>query len=60
MQNINVWLEEHPNYMNNSKQQEEFANLISECGKSVDDGREKIIKNVCDNIFINKEECDNQ
>ena len=59
MQNINVWLEQHPNYMNNAKQQEEFAKLLSECGKSVDDGREKIIKNVCDNIFINKEECNN-
>jgi len=57
MQNINVWLEEHPNYMNNSQQQEEFANLISECGKSVDDGREKIIKNVCDNVFLEKEDC---
>ena len=57
MQNINVWLQEHPNYMNNSKQQEEFANLISECGKSVDDGREKIIKNVCDNVYLEKEDC---
>ncbi len=57
MQNINVWLEEHPNYMNNSKEQEEFANLISECGKSVDDGREKIIKNVCDNVYLEKEHC---
>ncbi len=57
MQNINVWLEEHPNYMNNSKEQEEFANLISECGKSVDDGREKIIKNVCDNVYLDKEDC---
>ena len=59
MQNINVWLEEHPNYMNNSQQQEEFANLISECGKSVDDGREKIIKNVCDNVYLDKEYCNN-
>ena len=56
MQNINVWLEEHPNYMNNSQQQEEFAKLISECGKSVDDGREKIIKNVCDNVYLEKED----
>ena len=54
MQNINVWLEEHPNYMNNSKEQEEFANLISECGKSIDDGREKIIKKICDNVYIEK------
>ena len=57
MQNINVWLEEHPNYMNNSYQQEEFAKLLSECGKSVDDGRDKIIKNVCDNVYLDKEDC---
>ena len=54
MQNINVWLEQHPNYMNNTKQQEEFAKLISECGKSVDDGREKIIKKLCDNVYLEK------
>ena len=59
MQNINVWLEEHPNYMNNSYQQEEFAKLLSECGKSVDDGRDKIIKNVCDNVYLDKEEFNN-
>ena len=57
MQNINVWLEEHPNYMNNSQKQEEFAKLLSECGKSVDDGREKIIKNVCEKVFLDKEDC---
>jgi len=32
--------------MNNSKEQEEFAHLMSECGKSIDDGREKIIKKI--------------
>ena len=40
--------------MNNSLEQEEFAQLMSECGKSVDDGREKIIKKLCDNIYIEK------
>ena len=40
--------------MNNSKEQEEFAELMSECGKSVDKGREKIIKKVCDNVYIEK------
>ena len=56
LQKLNVWLEEHPNYMNNSQHQEEFAKLLSECGKSVDDGREKIIKHLCDNVFVNKED----
>ena len=54
LKNLNVWLEEHPNYMNNSREQEEFAKLMSECGKSVDDGREKIIKKLCDNVYIEK------
>jgi len=54
LKNLNVWLEEHPNYMNNSIEQEEFAQLMSECGKSIDDGREKIIKKLCDNVYIEK------
>tara|TARA_Y100000389_G_scaffold171984_1_gene180045 strand:+ start:5287 stop:6171 length:885 start_codon:yes stop_codon:yes gene_type:complete len=55
LKNLNVWLEEHPNYMNNSSEQEEFAKLMSECGKSVDDSREKIIKKLCDNVYIEKD-----
>ena len=54
LKNLNVWLEEHPNYMNNSLEQEEFAKLMSECGKSIDDGREKIIKKLCDNVYLEK------
>ena len=54
LKNLNVWLEEHPNYMNIPSEQEEFAKLMSECGKSVDDGREKIIKKLCDNVYIEK------
>jgi hypothetical protein len=54
LKNLNVWLEQHPNYMNIPSEQEEFAKLMSECGKSVDDGREKIIKKLCDNVYIEK------
>jgi len=54
LKNLNVWLEKHPNYMNNPLEQEEFAQLMSECGKSIDDGREKIIKKLCDNVYIEK------
>ena len=55
LKNLNVWLDEHPNYMNNSKQQEEFAQIIRECGKSIDDSREKVIKKLCDNVYLDKE-----
>ena len=54
LKNLNVWLETHPNYMNNHVEQEEFAKLMSECGKSIEDGREKIIKKLCDNVYIEK------
>ena len=53
--NIQVWLDEHPNYMNNSKQQEEFAEILRECGKSIDDSREKVIKKICNNVYLDKE-----
>ena len=53
--NIQIWLDEHPNYMNNSKQQEEFAEILRECGKSIDDSREKVIKKLCDNVYLDKE-----
>jgi hypothetical protein len=56
LKNLNVWLETHPNYMNNPIEQEEFAKLMSECGKSIEDGREKIIKKLCDNVYIEKVE----
>ena len=54
LKNLNVWLEEHPNYMNNPVEQEEFAKLMSECGKSVEDGKDKIIKKICDNVYLEK------
>ena len=54
LKNLNVWLDEHPNYMNNPSEQEEFAKLMSECGKSVDEGKDKIIKKLCDNVYLEK------
>jgi len=54
LKNLNVWLQEHPNYMNNPNEQEEFAKLMSECGKSVEDGKDKIIKKLCDNVYLEK------
>ncbi len=55
IKNIKKWLDEHPDYMKIPEQQEEFAKLISECGKSVDDYGDKIVKNICNNVYIDKE-----
>ena len=56
IKNIKIWLDEHPDYMNIPEQQEEFAKLISECGKSVDEYGEKIVKNLCNNVYVDKED----
>jgi len=55
LKNVKVWLDEHPNYMNCSKQQEEFAELLRECGKSIEDNKEKIIKNICNEVYVDKD-----
>ena len=55
LKNVQVWLDEHPNYMNCSKQQEEFAELLRECGKSIEDNKEKIIKNICNEVYVDKD-----
>ena len=43
------------NLIHNSKQQEEFAEILRECGKSIDDSRDKVIKKLCDNVYLDKE-----
>ena len=56
LKNIQIWLDAHPNYMNCSNQQDEFAELLRECGKSIDDNREKIIKNLCNQVYLDKDD----
>ena len=55
LKNVQIWLDNHPNYMNSSKQQDEFAELLKECGKSIEDNKEKIIKNICNEVYIDKD-----
>ena len=55
LKNIQLWIDNHPNYKNDDKQQEEFAKLISECGKTLNKDKEHIIKNLCNEVFINKD-----
>ena len=54
LKNVQKWIENHPNYLNNTKEQEEFLILIQESSKSDDKNREKIIKNICNSIYLDK------
>lgn len=53
MINIQQWTDEHPNYMECEQLQEEYLNLVRGCTSSMDACKDKIIKNVCDNVYLN-------
>ena len=55
LKNLQIWIDKHPNYMNNNKEQEEFLKIINESSKSENENREKIIKNICSKVYLDKE-----
>ena len=56
MKNINKWTSKYPNYMNNELLQEEYINLVRSCTNSVDSCKDKVIRKVCDNVYLTKKE----
>ena len=52
MKNITKWTEEHPDYMEDETLQQEYIDLIRKCTSNVEDCRDKVLKRVCDNIYI--------
>lgn len=54
MKNITKWTEEHPNYMEDETLQLEYIDLIRKCTSNIDECRNKVLKRVCDNIYINE------
>ena len=55
IKNLQIWIDEHPNYMNNTREQEEFLKIINESSKSENENREKIIKNICSELYLDKD-----
>lgn len=53
MKNITKWTEEHPQYMEDESLQEEYIDLIRKCTSNVEDCRDKVLKRVCDNVYLN-------
>ena len=50
--NIKNWVDEHPNYMTNEKEQDEFLKIVKETSNSIEENREKVIKNLCEGVHI--------
>ena len=47
------WIKAHPNYMENDKLKHEYMILVNKCSSSLNDHEKKVLKTVCDNIYIN-------
>ena len=56
MKNIKQWTDEHPNYMDDEKLQDEYINLVRKCTSSVEECKNKVIKKVCDNVYLTDKE----
>ena len=56
IRNINKWIEANPKYMENEILKREFIKLTTNCASSIDNCKDKIVKNVCDKVYINKDE----
>ena len=50
--NIKNWVDEHPNYMTNEREQDEFLKIVKETSNSIEENREKVIKNICEGLHI--------
>ena len=55
MKNIKVWMDKHPNFMENEKLQEEYIKLVKNSTSSIKDCKEKAIKKVCEKVYLEKE-----
>ena len=56
---IDMWVEAHPNWMNNSDEQEEYFKLIKNCTDDLNENNkeQKIIKKVCQAVPVAQDKC---
>ena len=53
--NLEKWIAEHPNWENNSDEQEEYMLLVRNCTAEFNDKENKIIKKLCNESHLNIE-----
>ena len=52
------WIREHPDYMDDENLKHEYMLLVNKCSSSLNDHEKKIVKNMCENIYLNEEKLD--
>ena len=57
---IDMWREAHPNWINNSDEQEEYFKLIKNCTDDLNENNkeQKIIRKVCNVVQVNQDQLD--
>jgi hypothetical protein len=51
--NINKWKSENPSYMEDTHKKDEFIQLVKNTMDDVEQKQDKILKNICKNVYIN-------
>jgi hypothetical protein len=51
--NIDKWKNENPYYMEDSDKKDEFIQLVKNTVDNVEQKQDKILKNICKNVYIN-------
>ena len=54
LKNLQLWLDEHPNWENNNNEQEEYMKLIKNCTNTINDNgnNERIYKKLCNEFYL--------
>lgn len=52
--NINKWSSQNPDYLTKPEKQTEFIKLVKNTTDDLDNKQDKIIKNICKNVYINE------
>ena len=55
LQNVDKWTNVNPNYVGNDRLCKEYLNLLRGCMGSIDKYREKVLRKICNNVYLNKE-----
>jgi len=53
VKNINKFKDAHPNFMQNENEKDNYISIVRVATSDIDDKQEKIIKNICKEVYVN-------
>ena len=52
LKTIKKWIQANPDYNENEKLKDEYIKLVTKCTDSLDENERKLIKNICNNVYL--------